>query len=753
MNRYSTSTILFTILVNLFFFAPLSVKAQRNCKTHEHLQNMIEKDPSIKETRKQIEVLTAAFVKANGGIKSRGAIYNIPVVVHVLYNSTLQNITDAQVLSQMAVLNADFQKLNPNFANTPTGFQPFAADNGIQFCLASKDPNGNATTGITRTYTAKTAFDVYNDDAKYNSMGGRDAWNRDQYLNIWVVPNVVAGTQSGILGYAQYPGGTAATDGVVIGYRYFGTVGTAATPFNGGRTATHEVGHWLNLYHIWGDDDNCTGSDLVSDTPNQGVENYGCPSFPSSSCTNGSMGDMFMNYMDYTNDACMSMFTNGQRLRMQAILAPGGPRAALATSSACGSGSTTPSVCAIPNNTNSQFVYETSTTISWDAVYGASSYLLQYKPSASSTWSSIIVNNTSIYTLTNLNANTKYDYQIRTNCSSALSSSFSAIKSFTTLSAASVCNIPAALTASNATTNGAQLSWGDLSNTQLYTVQYKTATASTWTTVSNINTRTATLTNLLPNTQYFYQIKSNCSATSSSAYSIIATFKTLLSTNSCNDLFESNNTSITAKKIAANATTNALIGIRGDIDWFVFNNAIDQPNIKITLTGLPADYDIKLYGPDGRQVATSEQIGTKDELIRYNSTTIGAYKIKIMGYNGAFDANVCYALQILVGKNAFRENGLDTNTPSVRANIIAEDDVQIYPNPSIDYINIVIPEAKLSADVSARILNQTGSVICNFNYGTSPELSIDVDDFPSGIYFLQIKKGAQLITKRFVVAR
>src|SRR5205085_7351896 len=139
---------------------------------------------------------------------------------------------------------------------------------------------------------------------KYTANGGHDAWNRDQYLNIWVCD------LSGKIGYAQFPGGPAATDGVVIDYQAFGTLGTASIPFHLGRTATHEIGHWLNLRHIWGDA-NC-GDDLVADTPTQQTDNGGCPSFPHVTCSNGPNGDMFMNYMDYVNDNCMNMFTAGQ---------------------------------------------------------------------------------------------------------------------------------------------------------------------------------------------------------------------------------------------------------------------------------------------------------------------------------------------------------------------------------------------------------------------------------------------------------
>ena len=161
-------------------------------------------------------------------------------------------------------------------------------------------------------------------------------------MNLWVCK-----LGGGLLGYAQFPGGKAATDGVVITFTGFGTIGTAKSPYNLGRSATHEIGHWLNLRHIWGDDGSkCTGSDLVDDTPNQAGQHFGCPKFPLVSCSNGPNGDMFVNYMDYTDDRCMFMFTNGQKSRMYATLVTGGSRHSVTISGKCAS-----QVAAISNNT------------------------------------------------------------------------------------------------------------------------------------------------------------------------------------------------------------------------------------------------------------------------------------------------------------------------------------------------------------------------------------------------------------------
>lgn len=304
--------------------------AQRNCGTMNHQHNIELQDPKIIERRAAIEQYTNDYIVNNHAHSSR-AIITIPVVVHVVYRTATENISDAQIQSQIDSLNKDFRKLNADKSKIPAVWQSLAADCQIEFCLAQRDPNGNATTGIVRKQTTVTSFSD-NDVVKYSSQGGDDIWNRNSYLNLWV-----CNLGGGLLGYAQFPGGPAASDGVVIGYKYFGSIGTAQSPYNKGRTATHEVGHWLNLYHIWGDDNgSCSGSDLVNDTPNQASENGGCPTFPKTdNCSSTSPGVMFMNYMDYVNDACMYMFTNGQLARMNSLFATGGSRVSLLSSQGC----------------------------------------------------------------------------------------------------------------------------------------------------------------------------------------------------------------------------------------------------------------------------------------------------------------------------------------------------------------------------------------------------------------------------------
>jgi hypothetical protein len=237
----------------------------------------------------------------------------------VVYNNSAQNISDAQINAQIQVLNEDFRRLNADRVNTPTAFASVAGDANIEFRLAKVDPDGHPTSGITRRSTSISGFSRFAENVKFTSTGGRDAWNTQRYLNIWVCNF----SDADILGYSSSPDEFTTSpnvDGVVISYKYFGVGGHTVSPFNKGRTTTHEVGHWLNLKHIWGDAPNCIDTDFVDDTPNQYTKSEGCPSYPKTDiCTSTSPGIMFMNYMDYTNDGCMNLFTNGQIARMRAL--------------------------------------------------------------------------------------------------------------------------------------------------------------------------------------------------------------------------------------------------------------------------------------------------------------------------------------------------------------------------------------------------------------------------------------------------
>ncbi len=302
--------------------SPAGPPDRRQCGAVQANERLYEQHPKLRERHQRIEEETRRAIETGRAEAVWRTLVTISVVVHVVYKTDAENISDAQVKSQIDVLNRDYRGTNPDRSKVPDVWKGLAADPNLEFQLASKDPKGKPTNGITRTQTTRDSFGT-GDTVKTKAGGGAPAWPADQYLNVWV-----CNLGGGLLGYAQFPGGPAKTDGVVILYTAFGTNGAAAAPFDLGRTATHEVGHWLNLRHIWGDKTDCSGSDEVSDTPKAQMPNYGKPSFPHVSCDNGPSGDMFMNYMDYVDDAAMFLFTQGQAARINATLA--GPRKKLA---------------------------------------------------------------------------------------------------------------------------------------------------------------------------------------------------------------------------------------------------------------------------------------------------------------------------------------------------------------------------------------------------------------------------------------
>lgn len=292
---------------------PVDPSSVTRCFTHEKLEEMRANDPDLDARRADINDQIHEYIHTHPQ-GQQDVVTVIPVVVHVLYSPGVPPLTMDQIRSQITVLSQDFRRNNPDKVLTPNVFSSVAADTEIDFCLADTDPNGNYTTGV--TWTTTSVENIGKSSAYYlTASGGHDIWDPNSYLNIWLCE-----IGDGVLGFTFQPGVAPANrDGLVIDYRYFGTIGTATAPYNGGRTTTHEVGHWFNLEHVWGDA--TCGNDFVSDTPTQEEFSSGCPTFPQFSCNNNSDGgNMLMNFMDYTNDACMNMFTLGQKTRMQATL-------------------------------------------------------------------------------------------------------------------------------------------------------------------------------------------------------------------------------------------------------------------------------------------------------------------------------------------------------------------------------------------------------------------------------------------------
>ena len=264
------------------------------------------------------------------------SIVTIPVVVHIVLPDP-SIVTNDQVQSQIDVLNADYAGMNADSVKIPAAFKSVFGKSQLRFCLAQRTPQNNPTNGITRLASSTTSVAGEDDPVKYASQGGADAWDVTKYLNIWVCKM----SSSTDLGYTFMPGlGIASAEiGFVNAYHAFGTTGTATAPFNKGRTATHEIGHYFNLQHVWGANDcisSCADSDNVDDTPNQDKCFFGIPTFPQTdACTTVAPGVMFMNFMDYTDDATMCMFTEGQADRMETAIASFSELIPLLSSNGC----------------------------------------------------------------------------------------------------------------------------------------------------------------------------------------------------------------------------------------------------------------------------------------------------------------------------------------------------------------------------------------------------------------------------------
>jgi Pregnancy-associated plasma protein-A len=291
-----------------------SLLSRRKCGAMVNYYHQLENTPGYRQILGKLESETRSRTLSRTAT-DRDAPLTVPVVVHVVYRTVAEKISMAQIKSQIEVLNKDFNATNPDIAGTPSVWKNIVGNARITFALAKTSPKGSATGGVIYKKTSKTGFRQIDDGVKRKAAGGSDAWPSDRYLNIWVCT-----LGDDLLGYAQFPGGNPDTDGVVILNSAFGTTGTAVSPFNLGRTTTHEIGHWCNLRHIWGDTEDCTGTDHIDDTPNQQFPNRDKPLFPKPSCGNGPNGDMFMNYMDYVDDAAMFMFTKGQVTRMHVAI-------------------------------------------------------------------------------------------------------------------------------------------------------------------------------------------------------------------------------------------------------------------------------------------------------------------------------------------------------------------------------------------------------------------------------------------------
>ncbi|MFZ6013617.1 MAG: zinc metalloprotease, partial [Bacteroidota bacterium] len=330
----------FLLLLTLYCISPSVFSQHRHCGTVEY-QRTLRDQLNLRETDQKFEqwlLQNKQTTRTQKNTRQQTPPYKIPVVVHVINNGenigSGTNISDAQILSQISVLNKDYKRLNADASNTPAEFLSVAGSMDIEFVLAKRDPEGQATNGIVRVQGTKAEW-LMSDNYELKSLS---YWPAEDYLNIWVC-NI-----TDYLGYAQFPvsglpglensSTNRLTDGVVIWYKAFGSSDDGAFPldpkYNKGRTATHEIGHFFGLRHIWGDDGGeCTGTDYCNDTPNQTGSSSGCPAHPRTTC---SEVNMFQNFLDYTDDACMNLFTQDQVDRMSIVIENSDRRKSLLTS-------------------------------------------------------------------------------------------------------------------------------------------------------------------------------------------------------------------------------------------------------------------------------------------------------------------------------------------------------------------------------------------------------------------------------------
>lgn len=309
---------------------------QEQCGTMQRLELKFQRNPALRarfeQQRSAFKKIVKERINSNSTKNAQTArvIYTIPVVFHiVLTNPTV--VTDAQIQAQLDTLNRDFAGSNGDSVVIPDYFKPLFGKSGIQFCMAQRTPDGENTNGIERITTTHLAFSA-DDAVKHASSGGADIWDNSKYFNVWI-----CALSNGLLGYSTFPDSTgtesSAQQGTVVEYRSL--PGGTFTNYNTGKTLSHETGHYFNLFHIWGDDKGeCTGTDDVDDTPNQADASSGCYSgVRTDACAPDGDGILYQNYMDYTNDNCLVMFTNDQVIRMESALV--NYRSSLLTSDGC----------------------------------------------------------------------------------------------------------------------------------------------------------------------------------------------------------------------------------------------------------------------------------------------------------------------------------------------------------------------------------------------------------------------------------
>ncbi|MCS7074264.1 MAG: fibronectin type III domain-containing protein, partial [Bacteroidia bacterium] len=401
------------------------------------------------------------------------------------------------------------------------------------------------------------------------------------------------------------------------------------------------------------------------------------------------------------------------------------------------------STCAEPTSLMASSITSNSAVLTWGAVSGAIRYNVRWKLASATSWNVVAVT-TNSYSLTGLTASTQYQFAVQTVCSSTLSSNYSSTASFTTSSSVS-CGTPTGLTISSITATTATISWTAVTGATSYNVRIKASTSSTWTTLTSTSTSMG-VTNLQASTTYNVQVQAVCGSTSSN-YSTQVNFTTAAS-GSCTDSYEPNNSQSAAKAITTGTTITAKICSATDVDWYSFANTSTSQNIKVTLTNLPADYDLELYNASGTMLYYSNNGGTTSESIIYNNAPVATYYVKVYGYNGAFSTTSNYSLLASRSSTAFSR---------MSENLVEETSSELplfhlYPNPSRDVATIEY--LGTSSNVQVQVLDLMGRIVLQGQLSAeSSKLSLNLEQLGTGFYLVQVQDENSKSTQKLQVIR
>lgn len=684
------------------------VPTQRTCGTMDGISQQ-----DLDAFQEWLAPRVASYLNQQAMGGSPEAIYNIPTVVHVIHNSNEsvgsgRNIPNARILEQIQILNDDFRRTNSDAGNTPSMFTGVAADTEINFCLITKYPSGHASAGQTMPEqgvdrVSATTIGLSNTTSGYptatidGTLKPATSWNPNEVMNIWVCQ-----LQSGLLGYAQFPNsGAANTDGTVMGYQYFGN--TSSAPFHLGRTTTHEVGHWLGLRHINGDA-NC-GNDFVADTPTQASLTSGCPSHPRPSCSNS--GDMFQNYMDYSNDNCMNIFTAGQKAVMQNVMATASRRSTLNAAST--------TLCVAPGL--SAAFNESATTINagqtitfTDASSGPNtitSWNWNFDGSGNGGVSPATMATQGAHVVT---YNTVGTYTVSLQVGDGSSTDTRTKTQYITVQAvgSAVCDSTYANWDWNTETYGGAV-WGpDCNGTVLnsgYILGNNCYDDNGWAHKVSFSASGKELTDVL----YVFVQSSGNGAASLKVWNANGTGgapgTVLKSVSTTTGAYSANLNQFVAMPISP------AIALTGDF-FIGYDHAVTPLNGDTLVMGAAA-------GTTGNQTWANETGGWLD---------LSAYSVD---YKGTAIAVIC---------------DISTGEKEILGQL---NNVLVYPNPSIGTLNIALTE---KANSTVTIVNMLGEVISSQTKNTQL-FTFDINDQPNGVYFVRITTGDKVTTKKVLLTK